>query len=144
MKRSIRETWIEEGRATLLPSGVSAAFGDYINTLPWVGSTLEWSRLEPFTKIDVAMASNEEVLEWTKLTALGRHSHMALCFSPKEPCLVVKLEEGMRHLDELFWSSPGISFCFGVDVSGDEPQSSFADLLQYGAGDFLFARGLST
>ncbi len=137
---SIPEAWLDDGKASLLPLQISADFRDYLNTLPWVGSGLDWSRLQPFATINISQASVDELLAWTNSTALGGHSHMALCFSPKEPCLLVKREDGIRRLDELFWRSPGIRFCFGVDVGADEPRSDFGALLQYGAGDLLFAK----
>lgn len=137
---TIGQTWILEGRASLLPLAVSTEFGGYLDTLPWVASALEWDCLQPFTTINISEASAEELLVWVKSTALGSHTHMALCFSPEEPCLLVTLEEGIRHIDELFWTSPGVHFCFGVDLRDGKPYSHFEALLQYGAGDLLFAK----
>jgi hypothetical protein len=139
--KDIAHTWIAEGKATLLPLRISTEFREYINALPWVGSTLEWSRLQPFATIKISQASSQELLVWIRSTELGACSHMALCSSPKEPCLLVTVADGIGHLDELFWASPGVHFCFGVDVGpGAPPRPNFAAILQYGAGDLVFAR----
>jgi len=135
---SLRQTWIEQGRARLLPLRVSLEFREYVNSLPWMASTLDWSRLQ-YTKINISKASCDELLTWAKSSSLGRHSHLVLFFSPAEQCLLVSLDDGISHIDELFWESPGVNFCFGADVSGDTVTTCFTDLLQYGAGDLLFA-----
>jgi hypothetical protein len=137
---TIRQNWLNEGRAKLLPIQISHQFRDYADSLPWTASTLNWSLLQPYTTINIATASKEALVAWAKGSAIGKRSHLALCFSPNEQCFLVGAEDGVRHIDELFWGSPGVSFCFGVDMACDDIHPHFRDLLQYGAGDILFAK----
>lgn len=136
---SLRQAWIEKGSARLLSLELSRDFKDYLNALPWIASTLDWSRMGPFTEINISQSDEASLLAWAEASALGEHSHLAFCFSPKERCLLVPFKAGITHLDELFWEFPGVRFCFGADESSDHVTPCFDDLLQYGAGDILVA-----
>ena len=138
----LSEAWIEEGRASLLPITMTAEFEGELLSMPWVVSTLDWARLRPTAPLNRARASAEELLQWAQRTAIGACTHMALCFTPKKPCLLVKVEDGLRYLDQLFEEAPGVRFCFGVDVANGTVRPHYDAVLQYGSGNLLVASAL--
>jgi len=138
----LSEAWIEEGRASLLPITMTAEFEGELLSMPWVVSTLDWARLKPTAPLNRARATGEQVLQWAKRTAIGACTHMALRFNAKKPCLLVSVEDGLRYLDELFEESPGVRFCFGVDVADGKVRPHYDAVLQYGTGHLLVASAL--
>jgi hypothetical protein len=140
IKHKTPRIWLEEGRAIRLPTAISDAFDDHVVALPWAGTTgLDWSRMPASREFRVVGKSAADVYAWIKTTRLGPRSHIAVWYSRKEGGIVVPLRAGAEALDELYWDAPGPRFAFGGEVEGGDVQPFFADILQYGHGDLLFA-----
>jgi hypothetical protein len=137
---TIAEQWVARGQAAWIDRAISESFAAYLNSLSWHGATLDWARSGlPATEINIVTSSPEQLLDWFRTTSIGHHMNMLLVYSPTEPSLLVSAESGVAHLDELFWRSPGVHFCFGADPLDGGHRWAFADLLQYGVGDKLTA-----
>jgi hypothetical protein len=141
IKHKTPRTWLEEGRAALLPTAVSDAFDAHVAALPWAGTTgLDWSRMPPSRELNLVCKSPLAVYAWVQSTGLGRRSHMVVWYSRTEGGIVVPVRIGAEALDELYFDAPGPRFAFGAAVASDGAvQPFFADLLQYGYGDLLVA-----
>ena len=135
----IDEQWIRDGRATRLPDALSQEFDAYLNRLPWLGSTLDWSKMPPSRSFDVAGKKRYELRSWTAETKIGTHTHVAIWYSRVGGGLVVPLGFAIANLDALYRHTPGIRFAFGVDFIEGQMQPMYGDLLQYGNGDELVA-----
>lgn len=136
------ERWIREKRALPLPMDFSTGFEKFLDTLPWLGSGLDWSRMPCVEAIDASDPEPRAILRWAKRTRIGSHSHMAIWYSAKQGGLVVGIEVGLASLDELYRDAPGVRFAFGVDLYLDQLEPAYGDLLQYGSGDRLIAVGI--
>jgi hypothetical protein len=135
------EEWVQQGRGLALPADLSAGFDRYINSLPWVGMGLDWSKMPRSEIINIAKSSEQELLAWARRTRVGAHGHIVVWYSLEEGGLVVPLELGLVSLDELYLGTPGIRFAFGIDLDDGGMKAAFGDLLQYGSGDKLIAVG---
>lgn len=112
-----------------LPLTFSKAFADYVNALPWRGNnSLDWDALGPFTSINAALASEDELVAWVQTTNVAKHAHLAFFHSVREACLAVPLEHAMRN-NETFCRGPE-TFCFGVDVLHDRVVPDYAAIIQ--------------
>lgn len=140
VKRMHLRELIDTGRAVELSPDVGQAFDEYLGTLRWTGTSLDWSRMGPSSEIDVRQATPTQILAWAKDTALGRHSHLMIFYAPGESVLAMPLECGIENLDMLYWDAPGVRFAFGGDFVGGKLCPAFGDILQYGGGDLLIAR----
>jgi hypothetical protein len=137
----IAQEWLQEGRGLELPPDLSAGFDRYLNTLPWLFSGLDWSKMPRSEVINLSEANEEDLLAWAKRTRVGAHGHLAVWYSPREGGLVVPIDLGLVSLDELYLGAPGVRFAFGVDLQQAGMNAAFGDLLQYGSGDDLVAVG---
>lgn len=136
------EKWLREKRALSLPTEAALRFEEFLNTLPWLGSSLNWSRMPPAVTINVANAQRRDLLAWGKKTRIGSHTHMAIWYSAEEGGVVVGTDFGLLSLDELYRGAPGVRFAFGVDWGAESyAYGAYADLLEYGAGDKVTALG---
>jgi hypothetical protein len=132
-------TWLQEGRATPLPTAISDAFDVHLAALPWAGTTaLDWSRLAA-RQLNVVGKAPAEILHWVMTTRLGTHGHIAIWYSRDDGGVVVPLRAGIEALDEFYWGAHGVRFSFGVDLVDGRVSPFFDDLLQYGHGDLLVA-----
>jgi hypothetical protein len=113
MKLVAKEQWIADGRATPLPNDLSREFDEFLARLPWLGASLDWSRMPPSRRLD----ARSRELGWREDTRIGKHALVAVWYSLEEGGLVVPFEIGIAKLDELYWQSPGVRFVFGLDAT---------------------------
>ena len=133
------DAWMGSGRGLLVPVAVSAAFGDYLDALPWMASSLDWRRMPPSTEIDLSEASEATITKWLKGTSLARHSHLVAWYESEEEGMAIETTDGIQNLDTLFWGAPGTRFAFGANLTGNTWVPVFADLLEYRGADIVTA-----
>jgi hypothetical protein len=122
----------------LLDDAISRQFSEYVNGLPWAGTTgLDWARLPSVASIDISSASAGELADWIRRVRLGRHTHAAVWYGEPPGGIVVPVPSISVALDELFQHSAGVRFVFGIDEEGVNPD--FSSIVQWGLGDVLFA-----
>jgi hypothetical protein len=139
-KHKAAAAWLKTGKGLPITSEISRAFDDYLNQLPWAGTTaLDWSKMPASQELNVVGKSPADVFEWIKTTRLGAHSHIAIWYSRDDGGVVVPTQAGVFALDEFYLYAPGIRFSFGVDLDKGGVRPFFCDLLQYGYGDLLVA-----
>lgn len=134
------QSWLNSGRARLVPVEMADSFGAYLDTLPWVGTSIDWSRI-PSQSVQWCELSNEGLVSWARSTRAGRHTHLVACFSPAEPALLCEFDDGIRNLDVLFWAAPGVRYVFGADLADGVIKPAFTDFIEYDGGDRLTASG---
>lgn len=135
----IDEVWIRDGRATRLPDVLSLEFDAYLNRLPWIGSSLDWSQMPPSRTFNSAGKKRYDLRSWIAETKIGSHTHIAIWYSGARGGLVVPLDFAIANLDALYRHTPGVRYAFGVDFIERQMRPVYGDLLQYGNGDELVA-----
>lgn len=133
------DQWLRDGRAIWLPDQMSAEFDAYLDTLPWVVTTLDWAKMPPSEEFNVVENGRYELVSWIAKTKIGAHSHMVVWYSRDEGGLVVPLSFALANLDAMYLHYPGVRFAFGADVVQGQVIPAYADILQYGSGDKLVA-----
>lgn len=133
--------WIRDGRAQPLPEELSAGFDKYLLSLPWLYLSLDWSRMARAEVINVVSTDASQLHAWLARTGIGSHSHTAVWYSLEEGGLIVPTTVAIEHLDERYWSAPGVRYAFGVTVDDGQLTPAYWDLLEYGRGDVLTAVG---
>ena len=129
MKHQTARAWLEGGRASPLPSEMSQAFDDYIDSLPWSGTTgLDWSRIQPARELKVTGKSPLEVYDWVRSTRAGSRSHMAIWYSRSEGGILVQVRDGAVAPDELYWDASGPRFAFSVEMANGVVHPFYADI----------------
>ena len=134
-----RREWLESGRALLLPDITCEAFDDYLNTLPWMASALDWSKMPPSVAFNVVKGTRDELFAWATSTRIGRHTHLAVFYSRKNGGLVIPLALALNNLDELYQGWPGTRYCFSLDLVDGQLLPAYSDLLEWGKGDVWIA-----
>ncbi len=137
----IAQKWLDEGLATRLPHSISKEFDTHLLRQPWIGASLNWSLMPRSERLDVSEASPDEVMAWVARTRIGGHSQIVVWYSVEKGGIVVPLQQGVMHLDELYRDAPGVRFAFGADFVKGELKPDYSSILQYGAGDELIATG---
>lgn len=136
----IAAEWIAKGRGFALPREFSVAFNRYLHELPWLASSLDWSRMPPGVTLDVSSSTAPEFGRWLDGTRIGKHSYIAVWYSVPEGGVVVPIGSVTAEtLDALYWGAPGIRFSFGIDMRDHAVEPSYGDLIEYGNGDVLVA-----
>ncbi len=135
----IEEQWIRDGRANPLPVAISDEFDAYLKLLPWIGSSLDWSKMPPSRIFDLVGKKRYDLRSWIAATRIGHHAHIVIWYSRVRGGVIVPLNFAVANFDALYRYAPGIRFAFGVDVFEGKIHPSFGDLLQYGDGDELVA-----
>ncbi|MBB5787726.1 hypothetical protein [Jiangella mangrovi] len=120
--------WLTEHAGSILPVEFSSAFDTYLCTMRWMGAGLDWSgvphrylRLTP----DVG---DEDVVAWARETAVGRHEHVLVTDSAREPSVLCRLDDGLRDLD-LLSHRPDVSIC-GVDLIDGRPIPAYPHFIE--------------
>lgn len=131
--------WLFTGRARALPDHLSIEFDRYLNTLAWLGSGLDWSKMPSEKRINVVDATPSDFAAWLAGTAIGQHSHTVVWYSAEEGGIVVPAIAGVDDLDELYWHAPGVRFACGAELQEGIVVPRYSDLMQYGSGDEIIA-----
>jgi hypothetical protein len=141
IKHLAARTWLEKGRALPLSEAASDSVDDYVNALPWLGTTgLDWTRMPPSRTLKLSGASPEDIYAWVKNTRAGHRMEIAIWYSRREGGIIVPMPEAAKNIDEFYWDAPGPRFVFGVDLMTDGAPAVFhEEIIQYGYEDLLVA-----
>ena len=130
---------IESGLAEPSPVSVSSAFDQYLSTLPWHPTSLDWSRMPPWSRFRLTPSNEEDAIAWACEMAIGRSSHVTVVYAPNEPGLRCTLDTAIRNLGPLFAAAPGKNFLFASNRVADDWQQRFMDLMEFDGGELLTA-----
>lgn len=131
--------WIGDGRGQVIPAAMSEEFDRYLNTLPWIGSGLDWDRIPSAASINVSSASESAMHAWLTGTRIGKRKYMAVWLSASKRGIIAATGVAFDCLDELYRGSPGVRFAFGIDIIDSILVPHYPDFLQYGRGDYYYA-----
>jgi hypothetical protein len=144
MKHQTARIWLSDGRAAALPQEMSVAFDDYLERLPWAGTTgLDWRLLRNCSTFDLRGKSPADVRDWLLGTRAGSRTHMCIFYSRAEGGIIAETRVAGEALDELYQDAPGPRFSFSATLREGIVTPFYADLVQYGNGDMLVASGVS-
>jgi hypothetical protein len=114
--------WISGHDTVTTEPILSEHFEQYLATLPWAPSRLDWSSIDHVT-FDMGDSSDNSwesmVLDFAGRLPLGSHSHVMLMYNSSEPSLIAKTEDALPDIDLLYSVGPGPRYFCGVDFRGD-------------------------
>ncbi|WP_157606489.1 hypothetical protein [Saccharomonospora cyanea] len=109
------EQWIESGRASVAPVEACSAFHDYLLSMAWLPTRLDWRGIDHMV-IDVAGMGEPEFVAQAMRSSLGSRSHLLAVFSPGQPGIICQMKEGLANLDHIYWKAPGVRYFCGIDT----------------------------
>lgn len=130
--------WVQAGRATIVTAEVAQEFADYIESLPWLiaGTYPAWDRI-PHATFRWDGLEDDEVAARATNAKVARHGHLLALYTLGEPALLVRYEDGIRNIDELYWRAPGPRYMCGADWDDAELTLCCGDFLEYDGGGQL-------
>jgi hypothetical protein len=130
---------IATGALVVADVSIARGFGDYLDQLPWLGTRLDWGRMSPARRINLAGLTAEELLEWFRSTALGASDHVAVFYARSQPGAVCSLAFAAEHFDLLFWTAPGRRFLFSVSSMEGGWHPNYSALAEYDGSERVTA-----
>jgi len=124
------QAWVYAGRATVAPQCDCYRFHEYLLTLQWVGSGVDWRDL-PNVTLDLGAIADEMAYEMSRGLPIASHSHLLILFAPDQPGVYCELKDGLENLDYLFWKSPGVRFVCGADFAEGAMKPHFVDFAEF-------------
>ena len=110
--------WTAAGRASVASVDRCSAFHDYLSGLAWFPSKLDWRGLEHAVVEASEMLESDAVIN-ARRSRLGAHSHLLAMFSPEQPGLICRVEDGLANLDYIYWKAAGFRYFCGVDKNAE-------------------------
>ncbi|MFE6177875.1 hypothetical protein [Streptomyces sp. NPDC056464] len=129
--------WIADHDASISTVEFASAFDAYLCTLPWAGHGIDWRDL-PCRSLGLHGVSDDEAVEWARMTPMGAHDHVLLIDSASEPGVICAFDDALRDF-ELLSNRPEIYMC-GVDLVGGLPEPTFGHFIERRAFMTLNAR----
>lgn len=101
---------------------ISLEFHNYLNTLPWIGTTLDWTKVsEPWKRFDLdGTESSEKEISYLEQTILRTYSHVWICYDTDKPGIVVDKQTWYDKYD-LFSELTSGEQIFITGFDGDAP-----------------------
>lgn len=109
------EAWVRSGHASLVGAEVCTGFHDWLLCLPWLPTSVDWSRLD-HAIVDCSALSDEEIVDEVSKYPISEHSHLLVMYTPNQPGLICKFSDGIANLDLLYWKAPGVRYFCGIDI----------------------------
>ncbi|MCL8014598.1 hypothetical protein [Streptomyces sp. AS02] len=92
---------------------------DYLDTLPWRTSRLDWGRVpNVFVPFGEGDPQEQWVQEFSKIP-VGCHEFIMVAYAPNQEALVGKTHEVLTDIDLLYAGAPGARYFCGAD-GGEE------------------------
>lgn len=132
---------VASGIAVVLPVEYSIGFDQYLMTLPFAGSAIDWRRMPPSLEMNRSIEPDAAFGRWLEGTAIGQHEYACVWYAREQGGVVVLLKElSLEMLDALYRERPGYRYLFGIDIASGVMSHSYQDFLQYiGTRDVIAA-----
>lgn len=114
------QQWLADHWHRILPQEVAAEVHERLLSLPWLPSRVDWREV-PHQTVEIGSdwdGAVDQVLQ----TAFGRHTHILALYTPDEPALLCRLEDGIRDSDLLYSSAPGIRYMCAASIADEVPR----------------------
>ena len=112
----IRE-WMTEHESYVLDQRYSQSFHQYLESLPWNPSRIDWSEV-PHTFISMEEGEDEVVSRLSGMP-IGRHSYVMVNYHDSDNSILCRAEDAFRDAGVLYMRSPGPRYMCGADVEGN-------------------------
>lgn len=131
---------MSEHESSLAGKAMSAEFEQYLQSLPWAPSRLDWREIEHSTfKLEDGWEA--WIDQFAQSVPAGRHDYLMFMYSGSEPSLIARREDGLRDVDLIYSASAGARYFCGVDKVRDEFVVQHADFGEFdGVSSVLFRR----
>ncbi|MGW6733470.1 hypothetical protein [Streptomyces sp. NPDC055013] len=114
--RFVRE-WRSGHQCKVVDSEKARELFDYLDTLPWVTSRLNWDQVpNNFVQFDEGDPQPQWVQKFSQ-TPVGGHDFIMVAYSPNQEALIGKTDEVLADIDLLYAGAPGARYFCGVDIS---------------------------
>lgn len=110
--------WVDSGRASIASAKVCAAFHDFLLRLSWLPTKLDWEEIEHDT-IDLSELGDADLVTLVRRYPLGGHPYLLAMFTPDQPGLICRTEDGITNLDHIYWKAQGFRYFCGADMTPD-------------------------
>ncbi|NKY39745.1 hypothetical protein [Cellulomonas septica] len=122
--------WLQDGRVSLVAPEVGIAFHDYLLSLPWLLTRVDW-RTIAHARLDLRLVDEVNVRDQLSALEVAVPAALFLLYAPGEPGVLCPIESAVPNLDHLYWRPPGPRYFCAAEVDGDEPSFSFARFGEY-------------
>ncbi|MFJ8055358.1 hypothetical protein [Streptomyces sp. NPDC096142] len=125
------QEWLKIHQNTLVGAELADTLFDYLDSLPWETSQLQWSEVPHLT---IPFADGDPQPAWAEKftgTPIGRHSHILVAYAPGREAFIAARDEVLADLDLLYASSPGARYFCGADMLDEAPILAVRDFGEF-------------
>ncbi|OAR25865.1 hypothetical protein A8W25_10065 [Streptomyces sp. ERV7] len=118
--------WLDEGRATQLAVASSRAFDEYLCTLAWGPSRLDWRSI-PFSSFNYEQNgwSGQSAVDWARTNRFLESTHAFVMYSASEPGILCSAADAFYELDYLTMGRVHPAYICAAAQGEDGPVLSF-------------------
>ncbi|MFG2179998.1 hypothetical protein ACGFLS_14925 [Streptomyces abikoensis] len=94
--------WLDSGRAERMPVEASRKFDEYLCTLPWLPTRVDWREI-PYSVFSYADAgwSGDAAVEWARAHGFMEFEKCFIMYSASEPGILCSSRDAFFELDHL-------------------------------------------
>lgn len=101
-----------------LDLSISRELDEFIDTLPWQVSDLDWTKIPAHRLIFRNEEVDEKLVEIVRKESLfGTYEFAVAFFSSSRPCVAGSFSTIFSNLDLIFWTTPGPRFVFAAEFN---------------------------
>jgi hypothetical protein len=130
---------IDERVVVVIDVAVIRQFNDYLCTLHWFPTSLDWRAMPPHESFRLTASNESAAIEWVRGMAIGKHSQVVTVYKWDEPGVMCSVEAVILNLGSIFAGAPGKNFMFGADSRADGWSYHFSSLMEFDGGEVLTA-----
>lgn len=124
------QEWMANHDNHLLNSQYSKCLHEYLESLPWLPSKLDWSGI-PHVFISLEEEGSAPDLELLTETPIGRHAYVMVSYRDEDRSILCRTEDAFHDADILYMRSPGPRYMCGADFEGDSVVLTVQDFAEY-------------
>ena len=125
------QEWRKVHQNTLVGAEMAGTLFDYLDSLPWEISRLQWSEVPHLT---IPFGDGDPQPAWAEKftnTPIGRHTHILVAYAPGQEALIATRDEVLADLDLLYAVSPGARYFCGADILDEAPILAVEDFGEF-------------
>ncbi|NLU72177.1 hypothetical protein HCC61_05665 [Streptomyces sp. HNM0575] len=113
-----------------LESSYSQVFHEYLESLPWIPSKVDWSRI-PHKFVSLESDDTAAELRLIDETPIGRNPYVMVTFNADDMAIMCRAEDAFRDADSLYMRAPGPRYMCGAKFESDGIVLSVEDFAEY-------------
>lgn len=124
--------WINSGRVVRMPVEASKEFDDYLCTLPWIPSRIDWREI-PYSVFSYEDAgwSGDLAVEWARAHHFMEFENAFIMYSASEPGILCSSRDAFFELDHLTMGRVHPAYICAASAGKDGPVFSFSRFAEW-------------